>query len=60
MTSRLGFKFPTPYVWGSNSPSLPEDHDYQIPFSPGSQRGQMPGVCPGGGGGAVGGVEALI
>ena len=27
----------------------PEDSNYQIPFPPGQQRCQMPGVCPGGG-----------
>ena len=46
----------------SNSPPLKhgdqiahplEDSDNQIPSSPGRQRCQMPGVCPGGGGGHV-------
>ena len=36
----MGIKFPTPL----------EDSDHQIPSSPGRQRCQMPGVCPGGGG----------
>ena len=35
-----------------------EDSDNQIPSSTGRQRCQMPGVCPGEGGG--GNVEALI
>ena len=35
----MGIKFPTPL----------EDSDHQIPSSPGRQRCQMPGVCPGGG-----------
>ena len=35
----MGIKFPTPL----------EDSDQQIPSSPGRQRCQMPGVCPGGG-----------
>ena len=59
MKSRQLFKFPTAFAWGSNSPppsqgdQIPhplEDSDNQIPSSPGQQRCQIPGVCPGGGG----------
>ena len=49
MTLKHGFKFSTPYAWGSNSPP-PEDNDSEILFPPGRQRGQMSGVCLGGGG----------
>ena len=49
MKSRVQFKFPTPKAW-DQIPHPLEDSDNQIPSSPGRQRCQMPGVCPGGGG----------
>ena len=42
-----------PLKHGDQIPHLLEDSDNQIPFSPGRQRCQMPGVCPGGGGGML-------
>ena len=36
---------------GDQIPHPLEDSDNQIPSSPGRQSCQMPGVCPGGGGG---------
>ena len=47
MTSRLGFKFPTTYVGGSNSPPLM--HGDQIPHP----REGKAVKCPGGGGGGM-------
>ena len=46
-----------PLTHGDQIPHLLEESDNQIPSSPVRQRCQMPGVCPGGGGGDV---EALI
>ena len=43
-------KFP-PLTHGDQIPHPLEDSDNQIPSSPGWQRFQMPGVCPGAGGG---------
>ena len=42
-----------PLKHGDQIPHPLEDSDNQIPASPGRQRCQMPGVCPGGGGGML-------
>ena len=44
---------PPPLKHGDQIPHPLEDSDNQIPSSPGRQRCQMPGVCPGGGGGML-------
>ena len=40
--------FPHKIEGGVQIPHPLEDSDNQIPYSPGRQRCQMPGVCPGG------------
>ena len=47
MKSKVQFKFPT-LKHGDQIPHPLGDSDNQIPSSPGRQRCQMPGVCPGG------------
>ena len=42
-----------PIIHGDQIPHTLEGSDYQIPSSLGQQRCQMPGVCPGRGGGDV-------